>query len=556
MYIKFLQLILLPVLVFTQYLPTICLDNEACYKGSWINTQKTRFASFQGIRYGHPPIGDLRFKSPHIYNAEVGIHDVSSQSNVACLQLEQYTTGIKGQEDCLMLNIYVPEIVFTNETILPVMFFIHGGSLILGSNNFDLYGPQNFMEKEVVVVTINYRLGPLGFLTLGTEFVPGNAGLRDQNLALSWVKKNIDKFGGNPDAVTIFGQSSGAFSVAMHLMSPLSEGLFHRAILQSGTALEPGWGPITLEPALQYADMFSKALGCDPDQADDVLFCLQSKEITDILDLTNLMGGNSIWTAVPDADFISVPFFTGDADQLMASGQFNTEVDVIIGTNADEGIASFFNVILDSTLWDDIRNNFDTYGPKHLFNIANQSDIMPEDVEKAHKILEYYVGSIDNINEDHMQGMFDMLTDANFLYGTYKTINHLVRYGVTVYQYILSYEGQFSWSQLHGIDDPMGVCHCDDLYYLWNPVLGMELHLPEEDMSVREVMVTAWSNFAIYGDPTPQDSGLSWTESDSDLRYWNISGPLPCMDSSKEIQERMLLWDQVVGQNSSFIPSG
>merc|ERR1711936_484417 len=98
------------------------------------------------------------------------------------------------------------------------------------------------MDKEIVLVTTNYRLGTLGFLSMGTMEVPGNAGFRDQTMAMTWVKENIQFFGGNANSITIFGESAGALSVAMHLISPKSEGLFQRAIMQSGTALAPSWG--------------------------------------------------------------------------------------------------------------------------------------------------------------------------------------------------------------------------------------------------------------------------------------------------------------------------
>ena len=173
-------------------------------------------------------------------------------------------------------------------------------------------------------------------------------------------------------------------------------------------------------------------------------------------------------------------------------------------------------------------------------------DITPKDVENAYKILEYYIDSVDNINLDHKQGMFDMYTDSGFLYGTYRTINYLIEKDVTVYQYILTYEGEYSFSQLFYVP-PNGVCHADDLLYLWNPsFLGP---LSGDDLVVRDVMSSAWTNFAIYGDPTPPGSYLSWTPVDpkSELQnYWNISGTNPTMATSHEIHNRMMLWDQIM----------
>eukprot|EP00091_Calanus_sinicus_P022818 TRINITY_DN7448_c0_g1_i3.p1 TRINITY_DN7448_c0_g1~~TRINITY_DN7448_c0_g1_i3.p1 ORF type:complete len:435 (+),score=107.28 TRINITY_DN7448_c0_g1_i3:279-1583(+) len=430
------------------------------------------------------------------------------------------------------------------------MVWVHGGSLLFGSGRFDDQGPQHFLDRGVLVVTVNYRLGPLGFLSLGTEQVPGNAGLRDQTLAFTWVKENIASFGGDPETVTIFGESAGSLSVALHIISPLSKGLFQRAILQSCTAIDPAWGPTTPTHALEYAASFTEALNCDHE--DDVLTCLQGQDVTDVVALTNLLEADkfSIWVPVPDNDFTNNPFLPGDSEELMRSGQFNTEVEVIIGTNADEGILYVLAQLSDPSSWDEFRETFDVNGPRALFNIANASEVTVEDVENAHKLVEYYVGSVENMNEDHKQGMFDMFTDAGFLYGTHKTINYFLEHGMTVYQYILTYEGEFSLSQLFGVD-PTGVCHADDLLYLWDPVDITFGSLSGDDVLVRDVMTSAWANFATYGDPTPPGSSVSWAPqlaSDSMHRYWNISGAVPVTSSSESLQERMALWEQVVGR--------
>ena len=236
------------------------------------------FASFQGIQYAQAPIGDLRFKSPLPYQETIGEHDVSKKVDILCTQFAQMT-GSKSseevviQEDCLLLNIYAPDIAIDGLP-LPVLVWIHGGALTLGSGRLDEYGPQYFMDTEsVVVVTINYRLGSFGFLSMGTADVPGNAGFRDQSLALKWVNDNIANFGGDPETIAIAGESAGSLSVTLHLVSPMSQGLFQRAFLQSGTGLSPNWEHNTPEQALKQADQVSKALGCDEEE--DILSCLQ-----------------------------------------------------------------------------------------------------------------------------------------------------------------------------------------------------------------------------------------------------------------------------------------
>ena len=265
--------------------PFICLNRPyatACYEGAWIRALGSTFASFQGIRYAQPPLNELRFKPPIPYYDEGGIYDVSKESNITCVQLKN---GVAlGQEDCLFLNVYVPDWVLDwvlPSPILPVMVWIHGGGLQTGSNSYAFYGPQHFTERDVIIVSINYRLGPFGFFSMGNDIVPGNTGFRDQVMALSWVQENIAYFGGNPKMVTIFGESAGSYSVALQLISPLSKGLFHRAILESGTALAPASSPNTPEHALRYANMSYERLGCDDESVYpfDTLICMQKKEI-------------------------------------------------------------------------------------------------------------------------------------------------------------------------------------------------------------------------------------------------------------------------------------
>ena len=269
-----------------------------------------------------------------------------------------------------MLNIYAPENAF--ESALPVMAWIHGGALIRGSNQIDSSstgGPQQFMDsRDVIVVTINYRLGPLGFLSFGTDEVPGNAGLRDQTMALKWVNKNIASFGGDPDMVTIFGESAGSLSVSLHLLSPLSQGLFHRGILQSCTALDPSWRPISPEQSLIYSSLFTKAMGCVQNIV-DTLTCVQNRDMADVLILSELIEGGTKWMAVPDFDFTSDPFLPGNVEDLMASGEFNTEVEIIIGTNVDDGMNFLLFALANNSLFDYYQTTFNTSAPMGLFDI-------------------------------------------------------------------------------------------------------------------------------------------------------------------------------------------
>ncbi|XP_026826921.1 uncharacterized protein LOC113562273 [Ooceraea biroi] len=162
-----------------------------------------------------------------------GIRNASENGNV-CSQLDLSTETVIGDEDCLYLNVYVPRSIY-GTTRIPVMVWIHGGGYFYGSGSDGNHRPDYLLAKEVIVVSINYRLGAFGFLKLGHETVSGNQGLKDQTAALKWVKENIHVFGGDPENITVFGNSTGAVSVHLLMLSPLSKGLFHKAILQSGT---------------------------------------------------------------------------------------------------------------------------------------------------------------------------------------------------------------------------------------------------------------------------------------------------------------------------------
>ena len=529
--------------------PEVCTPSGTCYVGAWL--EDNLFASFQGIRYAEPPTGPLRLKVPVPHTPSQDTIDVSKESTIICPQAgkKNQKDGYSGEEDCLFLNVYVPSNVMMNNSNsekIPVMVWIHGGAWTGGSNTYQFQGPKYFMDKGVVMVTVNYRLGPLGFLALGTESSPGNLGLRDQVVALQWVQDNIANFGGDPGSVTIFGESAGAFSVYCHLVSPMANGLFHKAILQSGVVIPPtsDGNHLTPEESLQITQDFSSLMGCS-DQ-DDLLGCLQEQNVDDFVSQGSELEtarGRRTWYYVPDFTFSENPYLPASVEQLMASGSFNNEIEVIIGICADEAIAKFIWYVMDWASWDDYRATFDSDGVKWMFG----REPTPELVSIAHELAEFYVGSIDNLDSDHGRKIIDMNTDSTVLYATKKTLDYLTKHGVTAYTYILTYIGENWGFSAWGID-PIGVGHADDLQYIWEYTGDYGYDLNEQDALVRETMTKAWTNFAVLGDPTPPDSGLTWTLYDpqAPFSYWNISGPVPNMGFDSYVQARMAKFDDVM----------
>lgn len=242
---------------------------------------RSNIEQYIGIPYAEPPIGNLRFArpllkrpwAPEILNA---VH-----YGPACPQLLWFLRSYSFQdsfnntsEDCLYLNVFVPENDHTSKRF-PVMIWVHGGAYRYGSGSE--YDGRLLASQGIIVVTINYRLGVLGFLSTDDSASPGNYGLLDQKLAFEWVKNNIGAFGGNPYEVTIAGQSAGGGSVSLHMFSQLSKGLFRAVIPQSGCALSP-WAIYRLPYTARDATLqLAKKLNCSSDSSKSIVHCLRSK---------------------------------------------------------------------------------------------------------------------------------------------------------------------------------------------------------------------------------------------------------------------------------------
>ncbi len=304
---------------------------------------------FRGVPYAAPPVGDLRWKPPQPVQSWSKPRACTS-FGPSCPQpgqggsfyIDVLAVG-STDEDCLYLNVWSP--AESSDERLPVMVWIHGGSFETGSGSMAIYDGRNLAARGVVVVTINYRLGPFGFLahpSLSAESphgVSGNYGLLDQIAALEWIQRNIAGFGGDPGNVTVFGESAGAISILDLLVSPLASGLFHRAISQSGILLDDGFGVSTtgtLEQGESAGEAFAARLGVS--DSSDALARLRTKTADELLAAmtavapgTALLEQGLVWK--PVADGYVLP---DRPSRLWAAGERHN-VPLLIGSNADEG---------------------------------------------------------------------------------------------------------------------------------------------------------------------------------------------------------------------------
>lgn len=296
-------------------------------KGPVRGVETRTVRKFLGIPYAAAPVGERRWQPPQPHPRWHQVRDASAFAP-HCAQPASPFGVATVNEDCLFLNVYTPNKGFFHRDFLrghPVMVWIHGGALLVGES--DGYDPTRLVEQgDVILVTINYRLGALGFLAHpalsaeSSDRVSGNYGVLDQQAALQWVQRNIRRFGGDPDRVTIFGESAGGLSVHTHLASPRAAGLFHRAIVQSGAYQ---LSPPTLAVGEERGRAFATRAGC----ADQSAACLRALPVQTVL--ANQGGSPS---AHPVVDGVVLPQTIRAA---IESGQFN-RVPVVQGSNHDE----------------------------------------------------------------------------------------------------------------------------------------------------------------------------------------------------------------------------
>ncbi|XP_008837340.1 carboxylesterase 3 isoform X1 [Nannospalax galili] len=286
---------------------------------------------FLGIPFAQAPLGPLRFSAPRPAQPWEGVRDASTNPPM-CLQdtkrmnNSRFTLNGKHRifsisEDCLILNIYSPAEA-TAGARRPVMVWIHGGSLVVGSATSQ-DGSALAAYGDVVVVTVQYRLGIFGFLSTGDKHMPGNQGLLDVVAALRWVQGNISPFGGDPNSVTIFGNSAGSFIVSALVLSPMSSGLFHKAISQSGVVTMKQMRETNPWPEIQN---FAESLGCSSDSSAELVQCLLQKEGEELL--LNKERVKITYT-------VDGSFFPKNPEQLLSERQFPT-VPYLIGVNNHE----------------------------------------------------------------------------------------------------------------------------------------------------------------------------------------------------------------------------
>ena len=420
---------------------------------------------FRGIPYAAPPVGDLRWRPPQPPAKWEGVR-AADAFGLDCLQNPREGTRAPGRgEDCLTLNVWTPAKAETEA--LPVMVWIHGGSYLLGSGSDIRSDGEGFARKGVVFVTFNYRLGVFGFLAhpeLSKESPNGsssNYALLDKIAAFRWIKRNIAAFGGDPDRVTVFGCSAGSASISLLLTSPLGEGLFDRAILESPGAFRP-------LASLADAEKVGLCMGDDL----TAMRAMSAEEVFARTDefVPRVRGLTTPRVLRPIRDGWVIPEDERDA---FAAGRIHA-LPIITGCNTDEG-STFTNAWPIKTI-EQYRQNVTENFASHL--------------EEA--LSHYPVAS----EADVPGGLAHMFGDTQFHYGSWRLAREMSGRGHKCFRYIFT-------RKRPGSDKPPR--HTDELDYVFARLA--EAHeaggppFDQTDLMVSEAMQDAWIRFAALGDP-------------------------------------------------------
>ncbi len=464
----------------------------ATSKGRLRGAQEGGLAVFRGVPFAAPPVGPRRFRAPGPTEAWDGVREALAfgdaapqppRQQVASVFAGAFSAGdLEVSEDCLTLNVWTPGL---DDARRPVMVWIHGGGFRTGTGASPMYDGQVLASRgDVVVVTVNYRLGPVGFLCLD-GLGGGNFGILDQVAALRWVQEEIRAFGGDPDNVTIFGESAGGKSVETLLATPAAQGLFHRAIAQS--TYDP---PLSREQAAEAARQFLAELGMEQPDADR----LRALPLSDLIDAQvrlaekalaagtgGILGAGASFGPVVDGD--ALPAHPRDAIAAGAAA----DVPVIVGTNLDE--SRLFGAMLPANAAMDRASAF--------ARIA--ATLTSGDEAAAEALYEAYRGAREQRHERSAPSdvWFAIQTDRTFRYHSILVAEAQAKHQPATYMYLFTQPTPL-------FEGALGSCHALEVPFVFGTNHGDLERLTGKGDAVEHLaraMQDAWIAFARTGDP-------------------------------------------------------
>ncbi|XP_050672101.1 juvenile hormone esterase-like isoform X1 [Leptidea sinapis] len=476
--------------------PIVIIPQGELKGGVAITENGIQYNEFIDIPYAKPPVGELRFGAPEPPLPWEGLRD-ATKFNPDHISIQYHYKGyIIGSEDCLYLNVYTPKLPTNNTELLPVIFYIHGGGFNegCGIDKYDL-GPDYLLEKNVVIVSTNYRLGFFGFLSLDIPEAAGNMGIKDQIMALKWVSNNIEYFGGDKNNVTLLGLSAGAVFVDYIRLAPSAKNLFHKAILQSGNSLNH-WGKDTGTKNLLTSILDALGYNGFLDDSLAIYKFLKNASAPSLVKTCkkfykNLVPERLYFGFVPtvEKDFDDVNAVIVERPyKLFVEGKYH-KVPVIQGFCDKEGYLTLFSrpgtvnsITEDKTFF------------KHWPYKLEENDTKRYSIALAKAYLENQ-----GLGDDSDKLGIEFFNDFDVIAGMWIQSQITASHGTPVYVYEFSYDGNFNYLKNKFNIKRIGAAHADEMGYLFrNEYIKVGV---SQDFKIRNIITTFWTNFASNGDP-------------------------------------------------------
>ncbi|ODN05451.1 Esterase E4 [Orchesella cincta] len=458
--------------------PIIVSVEEGQLQGTKYSTRdgKSYFA-FLGVPYATV---NQRFEPPQPPVPWSGVRDATQYGSV-CPQLVGQTNTLTGK--------------------YPIIVYFHGGGFMAGSGN--LYGGSYFLDEDVILITLNYRLGALGFLSTGDSIIQGNAGLKDQNAALRWIKSNAHALGGDSNRISIMGESAGSASVSYHVLSPMSKGLYNYAVSMSGSALDPEH--FERDPFAQAVDL-GESLGCPTYTSEELADCLRQTDFRKIVQIKLTKWHLDPLVAYPptietlrEGQSETDVFLMEEPLVLLQEGRFN-RVPYVIGLTEEEGLLFHSAYILQKPeLQRNMNEDWNYIAPITLY--YDKRYIPDEERNQISRTIRGFYFGGRKVEPNSSRNLTNLYSDRLFNWGT-RTAALLQAKFAPVYTYIFGYIGDFTMLQLYYKDlfqGPIAATHGDDLQYFFNSTRYPYLRWDTRSTQMSRALIRLWASFATTG---------------------------------------------------------
>ncbi|XP_037948236.1 esterase B1-like [Teleopsis dalmanni] len=509
---------------------------------------KEEYVAFEGIPYAKSPLGELKFRAPQPIKRWEGILNCTKPKN-RCLQNDLFLRVVAGTLDCLYVNVYVKKL--KSEKPLPVIVWIHGGGYQYGEATRRVYAPDYFLNKDVIFVAISYRLGAFGFLSLKDPDlnVPGNAGLKDQVLALRWIKENIANFNGDANNITLMGESSGAASAQALMLTERTKGLFHRVIVQSGSILCPwAW-----TPKYDWGYRLASALGYKGTNNDKEVFQYLStakpRKIAALSDRLLTEEENLLEHMLFSFTPVVEPYITADCvipkpSNEMFKDAWSNEIPLIVGVTSTEGLFTYRHTM--------------KY-PDTINKLSDCVRILPYEVrvkqnseelkEMGLRLKQTYFGDKQISFNEVFTPFLELMGHKNFGHAIHRTVLARRKYALQVPTYFYRFDFDSvnfnHYKKYTCYSSVRGASHGDDLPYLFFHAAASKLSRTSSEFKTIQRMIGLWTSFATDSDPNcDKIKPCIWQPIENDnkpLKCLNINENISFIDFPEQFKNEV--WD-------------